>query len=334
MCSVLAVAGWVLYDGGMNPLTRRSARYLLIHASWFICGLLLVSPGTTKAQLIYADSFNYPDGQLVGAGGSPWIANYTPTNQTFVMSGTLFLTQTNQESVRFDFPTSFTTGALYARMVANVSQLPAGEGNFFAFFRVAGTDNLRARIWVTTNGAAPGKFRFGVTTIFVPPTIIAQDFYPGTNYTLVVRYFIVDNHTTLWVNPANEGDTNNRADDFTNVGQINMGHFGFAQTRPGQGATGNDIGAVTVDDLRIGRTFAEVFPQVVFTSISNAPAGGYNLQASGQATTNYIFQAMTNLGSTNWVNLSTNTAATNGLFNVSDPDATNYAARFYRLLKQ
>jgi len=217
-------------------------------------------------------------------------------------------------------------------MVVNVSRLPSGNGNFFAFFRVINVDNLRGRIWVATNGAASGTFRLGATTIFYPPTLIAQDLYPGTNYTLVLRYSIADNHTTLWLNPSSEDDTANRVDDLTDVGLANIGHFGFAQ--PITSGTQSDIGNLTVDDLRIGRSFEEVMPSVAFKSISNSVAGVISLRASGQATSNYVFQATTNLGSANWVNLSTNAASTNGSFNLSDTNATNFSSRFYRLQRQ
>jgi hypothetical protein len=46
------------------------------------------------------------------------------------------------------------------------------------------------------------------------------------------------------------------------------------------------------------------------------------------------------LGTTNlqppigWLPLTTNTADTNGLFNFSDAQATNFSQRFYRLLTQ
>jgi hypothetical protein len=95
-----------------------------------------------------------------------------------------------------------------------------------------------------------------------------------------------------------------------------------------------DIGDLTVDDVRIGRSFMEVLPGVAFTSITNAPGGGLGMRASGQANSNYVFQATTNVASANWANLSTNAAGTNGTFNVSDPSATNFPSRFYRLLRQ
>ena len=49
-----------------------------------------------------------------------------------VVSGRVFLSATNQESVRYDFTNLYSGGALYARMVVNVSTLPTGIGNFFA----------------------------------------------------------------------------------------------------------------------------------------------------------------------------------------------------------
>ncbi len=314
-----------------RPSIMKNKLFLLRCLALLITGL--VGLPVVQAQLIYADSFNYPDGPLVGALGSPWVNNYPPTNETSVASERLLLTQARQESVRVDFP-SVGSGLLFARMAVNFSALPEGTGNFFAFFRVGNTDNLRCRIWASTNGAAPGKFRLGITTIFFPPTLIAQDLDLGTNYTLVSRYNINTCQATLWINPADESDLVRRADDFTDVGQISMAHFGFAQTPAFQPGLVNLIGTLTVDDLRIGRTFAEVLPLVKFTSISNAPNGTVALRASGQATTNYLLQASINLATTNWVNLGTTNAGNNGLFQLSDTNATNFPRRFYRLLRQ
>jgi hypothetical protein len=305
-----------------------------------IVSILLVVAGlvglnhVASAQLIYADSFNYPDGKIVGAPGSAWVNNYEPTNEASVVSGKLFLTQSLQESIRVDFSTNYTSGQLYSRMTVNFSALPAGQGNFFAFFRVNNTDNLRCRIWASTNGAAAGRFRLGITTIFTPPTMIARDLFLGTNYTLVSRYEIANCHSTLWINPTDESAVIDRADDFTDVGQINMGHFGFAQTPYFFAGSGNYIGDLTVDDLRIGRTFAEVLPLVKFISISRTNGGPASLQAIGQATTNYVLLANTNLVSTNWESINTNAANAFGSLSLTDYFATNYSSRYYRLLKQ
>ncbi len=306
----------------------------VLHFLSAIIGLLCIRPDSTNAQLIYADSFDYPDGEIVGAPGSPWVVNYPPTNSTSVIAGRLFLAETNQESVRFDFPSAYSSGVLYSRMMVNFSKLPEGNGNYFAFFRVSGVDNLRARIWASTNGAAAGKFRLGITTIFTPPTMIARDLFLGTNYLLVSRYEITNSHATLWINPTDETDVTDRADDLTDLGASSMGHFGFLQTAYYQTNTGNYIGALTVDDLRVGRSFAEVLPLVKFTSITNPPGGTVGMTAIGQATTNYLLQATTDLASTNWTELGTTPAGTNGIFNLADPNATNFPNRFFRLMRQ
>jgi len=316
----------------MIPLVNACPRRSFIRGLCLICGWLLFS-ATARAQLIYADSFDYPDGEIVGAPGSPWVTNYPPSDGLSVTGGRLFLTGSNVESIRFDFPTSYGSGLLYARMAVNFSKVPVGNGNYFAFFRAAGVDNLRCRVWVNTNAAAPGKFQLGLTAISDPPLMIPKDLYLGTNYTIVCRYVLSNSFCSLWINPTDESDTSARVDCVSNQGQWSIGHFGFLQTAYYDNS-GYLIGNLTVDDLRIGRTFSEVLPGVKFISVTNAPAGGVGMLADGQATSNYVFQATTNLGTPNWENLSTNAADVNGNLNISDSDATNFPSRFYRLLRQ
>ena len=113
-----------------------------------------------------------------------------------------------------------------------------------------------------------------------------------------------------------------------------IGQFAFLQTAWYQTNAGNYIGALTVDDLRIGRDFAEVLPLVKFLSITKSPSGVVGMLAIGQGSTNYVLQANTNIYSTNWSNLGTTVADSDGLFNPVDPGATNFPSRFYRLVKQ
>jgi hypothetical protein len=318
----------------MNPLDRFSSCRASVQILCFVAACLLASIKPAIAQLIFADSFNYPDGTIVGAPGSPWVNNYQPTNEASVVSGRLFLTATKQESIRVNFPIVLGSGTLYSRLTVNFSSLPTGQGNYFAFFRVAGVDNLRCRIWASTNGAAPGRFRLGIATIGFQPTMIARDLYLGTNYTLVSRYDITNCHSALWIDPTDESDITDRAENILDAGASPMGHFGFLQTAFYEAGTGNYIGALTVDGLRVGRAFADVLPLLEFIYITNAPNGTMEMQAIGRAGTNYILQATTALPFTNWVNLGTNAAGSDGLFNVSDPNATGFPRRFYRLLKR
>ena len=96
----------------MNPLTGRHNRHSFVHALCFICCGLLFSAGAVRAQLIFADSFAYQEGDIVAAPGSPWVVNYPPADGAIVTGGRLFLTDANQESVRYDFPTSYSSGVL------------------------------------------------------------------------------------------------------------------------------------------------------------------------------------------------------------------------------
>jgi autotransporter-associated beta strand protein len=57
----------------------------------------------------------------------------------------------------------------------------------------------------------------------------------------------------------------------------------------------------------------------------------FELGFSGVAGSNYVLEASTNL--INWTSISTNNATTN-LFNLLDPDATNFPYRFYRVFQQ
>jgi hypothetical protein len=68
-----------------------------------------------------------------------------------------------------------------------------------------------------------------------------------------------------------------------------------------------------------------------FTSSAFVGNGQFQLGFAGMINSNYVLQATTNF--INWTPISTNTAASN-FFNLSDPNATNYPYRFYRVLQQ
>jgi hypothetical protein len=133
---------------------------------------------------------------------------------------------------------------------------------------------------------------------------------------------------------VDENDVVDRVDDADDAGATSMGHFGFLQTAYYQAGAGNYIGSLTVDDLRVGRTFSDVRPLARFTSITNGLNGVIGMRAVGQPTTNYLLQASTNLLSTNWVNLGVTAAGDNGFLDFTDQGATNYPNRFYRLVEQ
>ena len=72
-------------------------------------------------------------------------------------------------------------------------------------------------------------------------------------------------------------------------------------------------------------------PPVLFTPSGYLSNGWFNLEAAGMGGGNYILQGSTDL--VDWVSLSTNVAPASP-FNLSDPQATNYPHRFYRVIQQ
>ena len=59
--------------------------------------------------------------------------------------------------------------------------------------------------------------------------------------------------------------------------------------------------------------------------------GGFTLSGTGGAGQTYILLGAVNLVAPVWTPIATNVAGTNGVFNFTDPDATNNSQRFYRI---
>ena len=72
-----------------------------------------------------------------------------------------------------------------------------------------------------------------------------------------------------------------------------------------------------------------VYPQ--FTSLASTANGGMSLSGVGGAGQAYVLMGTTNLAPPGWLSLATNIADTNGLFQFTDSQATNYSTRFYRI---
>ena len=73
-----------------------------------------------------------------------------------------------------------------------------------------------------------------------------------------------------------------------------------------------------------------VQPGIIFTSAGFSTNGAFQLGFSGVHGSDYVLQATTNF--IDWTSLATNQAA-NNLFELFDPNATNFPYRFYRVLE-
>ena len=129
-----------------------------------------------------------------------------------VSSGRVYLSEANTEDVNAPlagqpYASSGTTNVFYASFTVKFTSLPSGGGAYFAHFKDSGS-GFRARIWALTSGAAPGKFRLGIssTSGSVISATNPMDLSLNTDYTVVTRLVNSNSVATLWINPASESD--------------------------------------------------------------------------------------------------------------------------------
>lgn len=233
--------------------------------------LLLLAPSlaSLQAELLLTEPFAYPDGPLVDVSGGRWATHSGTAGQVNVRAEAVDLTDQESEDVNLALPSSplpaSSDAVLYAAFTVNFTALPRGTGTFFAHFK-DGTTGFRGRLFATTAGAAEGRLRVGIAEAAASPTLLETDLGLQTDYTLVCRYEVATARSTLWVNPTQEGDPGVMAgDDGT---PIAVHAFALRQSL----SSGNSMGTLTVDDLRVATSFAELFaPPGDVPSITRQP---------------------------------------------------------------
>jgi hypothetical protein len=215
-----------------------------------VCPLLCAN---LNAAALIDESFSYPDGPVVGAPGSAWTTHSGTAGQAAIQTGELRLSQANSEDINLllpegPFPANANL-ALYARLQVSFTTLPGAAGAYFAHFKGGTATAFRGRLFATTAGAAAGGLRLGVASgDSSPSAVLETDLTLETPYTVILRYQLDTGVTTLWVNPAAESDPNASSTD--PASPLAIASFAFRQ------AAG--IGAVNVDALRVGTSFADV----------------------------------------------------------------------------
>jgi hypothetical protein len=210
---------------------------------------LMVVPAT---NVIFYDPFTYPNGSLLTNSAFLWGNRSGTVGQCQVTNGQLLVVGATGEDVvgaliGGPYARSNST-VLYAAFKATFLTLPKSTPGYFASF--ANGSTLRGRIFAGTTNAAPGSFQVLVANgSDTNTTAVAADLSTNTTYTLVTRYNIDSASTTLWLNPAAEGDPGVTASDTQTA--VSIASYGFRQDAS-FGAT------VLVDDMRVGLSFAAV----------------------------------------------------------------------------
>jgi hypothetical protein len=210
---------------------------------------------TAQAALILNEPFAYPDGSLTANSGGIWTNHSGTTLQVDVVAEAVNLTQSEAEDVSTGLAGGpITTGNLYASFTVNFSGLPSGSGGYFFHYRDTGISNFRARTFATTNGAAAGTYRVGITSGGNTPEVIPVDLSLGNTYKIVVRYNTETAAATVWINPTSEDAITSRADASDTASVIPIYSACLRQSL----ASGNGMGTLILDDLLIGTEFSDV----------------------------------------------------------------------------
>ena len=207
-----------------------------------------------RPEVIVDDSFNYPDGPLVGVSAGTWTNHSGTLGEVDVTSGKVNLDQRESEDVHVDLAGGPYEGlVLYASFLVNFSALPIGAGTYFAHFKGATATGIRCRLFATTNGAASGRFRLGLANGAGIPVNVVTDLELNTDYFLVLRYDTGTPASTLWIHPDSESATLDRAEATDPATALAITSFALRQAGLNPG-----MGVLTLDELRVGTTFADV----------------------------------------------------------------------------
>ena len=237
-----------------------------------------------QAGSILSDDFNYPNGPIVGAAGSPWLFNSGTAGTMLVTNNQLEVTSvpsTRTEDIAAPvagapYKTNGAVAAVYSKFTVKFTGLPTAGGAYFAHFNgeaAPPTATLhRARIWSSATNAvtggllAAGKLRLSMANSSSGNPASGQwdaDLDTNVTYTVVTRYQIATAVSTLWIDPVSEGSPSVTATDVVAAPFINVAYYSFRQ------ASGE--GTMRIGSLRVGTAFSDVAGTNTAPTISSIP---------------------------------------------------------------
>ena len=306
----------------------------------------------TPANLLLYEPFDYTNVAGPVSSNTPgnWAYGGSPPNDLSVVSGNLSYaglaasignSVTNGGAglgVRRLFGTSVSNGVLYFSALFRINDLGYGAWNGASTYAGAlcADDNTSFKLGVMIKSNSPVSYVFGVqkSGTGAATTFSATEYHTGDTVCLVGKYdFTVSpNAVYLWVNPglSNFGAVADPTNGFITA---NSGTDGFVLDRFNmrQNSAATVPAAMQWDELRIGLSWAAVTPVQQFTLTAPKRSGNGAFQfgytnVSGKSASIY---ASTNLS--NWSLVGVATQVFPGYYQFTDPSATNYARRFYRL---
>lgn len=210
---------------------------------------------SATAQVLATDSFSYT-GALTANG---WGAHSGAGAKQILSNGsvaTLSQGPGSGEDVNLAFPTLTATDTMFASFTLNVPSgtpvNPAATGLYFAHFKDA-TTAFRARTGVVAPSAG-GDFRLAIHADNANLSLGVSwpsDQVFNTDYTVVISWNAATGQSQLWIDPTAPTDPS-ITHTGTLVGTL-ISQFALRQAS-------DYTGFMTIDDVLVGMTFADVVP--------------------------------------------------------------------------
>jgi len=293
---------------------------------------------SVRADLIWYEPFSYANGDLPTVSGGVWTKFSGSLNDMMVYNNTLevgssygpVVSRTDDCYRDLGSPYGDTPQVLYASFTVACTNLPDGDGGYFASF-YSTASGYYGRILAQTNDTVlPNTWRLGVgghssTASAVYPVDLALN----TEYQVVVEWDPVSLYAlTLWVNPINSSDPSTISSDAVAAPPA-VNTFAFRQ------ASGFGDAFFVVTNLATATTFDEAATNV-WTTNAVAPAVAYQPQSGtnfeGESVNLSVVAAGQGLGNLNyqWQKNGSDISNPNGnaniftLFSALASDSGNY----------
>ncbi len=247
---------------------------------YFILPAIVLAAASTHAALILQDSFSYNPGDLgqvntgnvwsrTGTGDSIQVVNGSLSYSGIPASaGNRVQWGGDGRISRHDF-TAVSSGSLYASFLYrmdNLGALSTTGGAVVGFINAANVSNPNARVYVRKDAADPTAFNFGVLERASAITWSTEKYQPGETYFLVMALDFIagtnNDQAHLWINPTGSdlGSAVRPQSQLTASGGEDASLV--SRFRLVQNPSGGSADLQSVDELRIGTTWAEVTPAI------------------------------------------------------------------------
>jgi autotransporter-associated beta strand protein len=260
--------------------------------------------------------------------GLAWNTNNLVVNGTISVSNIIY-TLTYNAGPNGAISGTSTQSLIYGASGTAVIAVP-NIGYGFASWSDGNTSNPRTDVNVTSNLAVTANFAANPASVVVwtsptngasytVPAIISLAASVTTNGNLINAVQFISNTTNLLAQVTNAP----YAYAWTNVA---TGSYSLLARVLFNGTASNDSSAVVITV----NNAVPVVPVIAAGTVAFT-GGGFTLGGTGGAGQAYVLLGATNLVSPVWTPIATNVADTNGVFQFTDPGATNTLQQFYRL---